>query len=98
MGPTVEMSNKSSSEGEKESDRRQMKRQGRRRRKELPEAPWAGAWRRPRRRSHHWRTVQRSGEAEGAAWEEGPSEGSPECSYGTSHQPGVRESYRTKME
>lgn len=63
---------------------------GRKRRKELPEAPWVGAWRRPRRRSHHWRTAQRSGEAEGAAWEEGRSEGSPGCSYGTAHRPGVR--------
>lgn len=34
--------------------------------------------------------VQRSGEAEGAAWEEGQSEGSPECSYGTARQPGMR--------
>lgn len=66
---------------------------------ELPEAPWAGAWRRPRRRSRHWRTVQRSGEAEGAAWEEGQSEGSPECSYGTVHQPdgGNRTGQRRKV-
>lgn len=58
---------------------------------EIPAAPWAGAWRRPRRRSHHWRTIQRSGEAKVAAWEEGESEGNPECSYGTAHQPGMEE-------
>lgn len=67
-------------------------------REELPEAPWAGAWRRPRRRSRHWRTVQRSGEAEGAAWEEGRSEGSPECSYGTARQPGMRGTHRKEMQ
>lgn len=33
--------------------------------------------------------IQRSGEVEGAAWEEGQSEESPECSYGTAHQPGM---------
>lgn len=73
-------------------EKRKRKREG------LPEAPWAGAWRRPRRRSRRWRTVQRSGEAEGAAWEGGRSEGSPECSYGTARRPGMRESYRTKTE
>lgn len=45
------------------------------------------AWLGPQRRSYHWRTVQRSGEAEGAAWEEGQPEEIPECSYGTAHQP-----------
>lgn len=68
---------------------------GRGRRKELPEAPWVGAWRRPQR-SRHWRMVQRNEEAKGAAWEEGQSEGSPECSYGTARQPGMREWHSTK--
>lgn len=54
-----------------------------------PEAPWVGAWPRPRR--NRWRTVQRSGEAEEAASEVGPSGGSPECSYGSAHQPVVAE-------
>lgn len=57
------------------------------RRKELPEAPWVGAWQMRRTKSRRWRTVQRSGEAEGAAWEEGRPEGSPECSYGSARRP-----------
>lgn len=40
--------------------------------------------------------VQRNEEAKGAAWEEGQSEGSPECSYGTARQPGMREWHSTK--
>lgn len=55
--------------------------------REIPEAPWAGALQRPLRRSHHWRMIQRRGEAEVAAWEEEQSEENPECSYGTARQP-----------
>lgn len=61
------------------------------RRKELPEAPWVGAWQMRRTKSRRWRTVQRSGEAEGAAWEEGRPEGSPECSYGSARRPEMEE-------
>lgn len=61
------------------------------RRKQLPEAPWVGAWQMLRTRSRRWRTVQRSGEAEGAAWEEGRPEGSPECSYGSARRPEMKE-------
>lgn len=65
---------------------------------ELPEAPWAGAWQMLRRRSCRWRMVQRSGEAEGAAWEEGQSEGSPECSCGSVRPPEMRGIFRGKKE
>lgn len=68
------------------------------RKEELPEAPWRDAWQRPRRRCHHWRRVQRSGEGGGAAWEEGRSGGNPECSCGTARQPVVRESHRGRGE
>lgn len=91
---------KSSTEDKTLSNRRQRIRQGRRnrrRKEELPEAPWAGAWRRPRR-NPRWRMVQRSGEAGGAVWEEGQSEGNPECSYGTAHRPEVRELDSTELE
>lgn len=64
---------------------------------ELPEAPWVGAWRRPLKRSLHWSKVQRSGEAEGAAWKEGRTEGSPECSYGNARQPGMKGLEKTNM-
>lgn len=77
------------------------------RRKELPEAPWVGAWQMRRTKSRRWRTVQRSGEAEGAAWEEGRPEGSPECSYGSARRPdegivegggGKRDEYQGKVD
>lgn len=58
-----------------------------RRGKELPEAPWVGAWRWPPKPSRRWSKVQRSGEAEGAAWKEGRTEGSPECFFGNARQP-----------